>query len=184
MRSKTLEFWLRKRKPIVFNFAEDTDVGISSAMRQAARQYRFFSLFCHGQMDADRQHISYVVFNRNTVSVGERDCTIIAHLMPQLHASLVRLSEHGEDAEERGQWALRSRAAHTDACTLSLRQKQVLYLLGIGKTNWEIGKILDTSIDNVKYHVKRLNATFGTSCRVTLTTTASRRGILPGHWPT
>lgn len=184
LRPQTLEFWLRTRKPVAFNFDDDSGSGVSLTMRQAARQYHLYHLLCHGQMDSDRQHLSYVVFNRNEERVDGRDRTIIAHLMPQLHASLVRISELCEDPDESGQGRLYLLAANTSSREMSLRHRQVLYLLGIGKTNWEIAQILDTSVNNVKYHVKRLNTSFGTSCRVALTTAASRRGILPSCWPT
>jgi len=39
---------------------------------------------------------------------------------------------------------------------LSKREKEVLYWVALGKTNWEIGMILDISLYTVKNHIKSI----------------------------
>ena len=60
---------------------------------------------------------------------------------------------------------------------LSKRETEVLYWISIGKTNWEIGMILDISVYTVKNHVKNILNKLNASNRTHATQRAHSLGI-------
>lgn len=60
---------------------------------------------------------------------------------------------------------------------LSTREREVLYWVSLGKTNWEIGVILDISLHTVKNHMKSILAKLSASNRTHATQRAKSLGI-------
>lgn len=65
------------------------------------------------------------------------------------------LAPHFEHAWRRVLQA-RERAGFRAPLGLTSKQRRVLYWIGTGKTNWEIGRIEGLTEDGVKYHVKQI----------------------------
>jgi DNA-binding CsgD family transcriptional regulator len=61
---------------------------------------------------------------------------------------------------------------------LTERERQVLKWISIGKTNWEIGKILGISEFTVKNHVQNLLKKLSVTNRTQAVTKAIARGLL------
>jgi DNA-binding CsgD family transcriptional regulator len=61
---------------------------------------------------------------------------------------------------------------------LSRREIQCIYWINEGKTDWEIGRILDISEDTVAYHLKNVKAKLGVTRRSQIPTSAWLRGVL------
>lgn len=61
---------------------------------------------------------------------------------------------------------------------LSRRERQVLDLIAIGRSNKEIGRKLFVSHDTVKYHLKNLYGKLGSRTRTEAIFLASRAGLL------
>lgn len=66
---------------------------------------------------------------------------------------------------------------HAKAPDLTERQRDVLFWIVQGKTNWEIGQIIGISADTVRQHVGHIAGLFKVSNRVQVTAAAVTRGI-------
>ncbi|SIS84181.1 two component transcriptional regulator, LuxR family [Insolitispirillum peregrinum] len=84
-------------------------------------------------------------------------------------AALAGLSHHGVP--------LASTAEHGDVSPLTPRQREVLALLGQGKSNKEIARILDLSEGTVKLHVTAILKALNVSNRTGAVVAASRLGL-------
>ncbi|WP_170144996.1 LuxR family transcriptional regulator [Litorimonas taeanensis] len=62
--------------------------------------------------------------------------------------------------------------------SITEREREVLYLVARGKTNWEIGAILNISEYSVRDHLKSVSKRMATSNRTHTVTTAIRMGLI------
>jgi DNA-binding CsgD family transcriptional regulator len=62
---------------------------------------------------------------------------------------------------------------------LTRRESQVLEWIVTGKSDWQIGQILDISDKTVNYHVENLKRKYGVSTRIQMVVAAVRDGQLP-----
>ena len=84
----------------------------------------------------------------------ERHMFVLARLVTHMHAALMRIVED-----------CASKLPSSAAIALTPRQAEVLKWLHIGKTNWEISRIIGTSERNVKYHIARIFSMLGVGSR-------------------
>lgn len=68
-------------------------------------------------------------------------------------------------------------ACHDDTINITPRQAEVLPWLILGKTNWEIGKILGIAEDTARQHVIAIMRALGASNRTEAAAIAARRGF-------
>ena len=59
------------------------------------------------------------------------------------------------------------------------RQRQVLAWIAAGKSDWEIGQILNISPKTVNFHVEKAKRKFGVPTRIQAVVAAMRQGVLP-----
>lgn len=106
------------------------------------------SVAAHGMHGLDGAPASYFVFARLPCSPGARHAFILQLLVPHLHAALTRILA-----------GARRRAAATAPFAerlISEREAQILEWVQRGKSNHEIGQILDISPLTVKNHVQNI----------------------------
>ena len=206
IRPFTYNSWRLHRMPLSVSFDEEMLKRLPAKVSTTVRHFGCSELLFHGQSQPSGQLTSYAAFNQVEGGVRDIHCRIIAHVMPHLHACLLKIGTEPFGATPLPCKALKGPAepcksgavVQADESTgpvaqfhnqrpdkdfLSERRKQILYLLGLGKTNWEISKILCTSVDNVKYHIKHLNMQFDTNSRTALVAEVGRRRLLPKAWP-
>ena len=58
------------------------------------------------------------------------------------------------------------------------REAQVLAWIAAGKSDWEIGRILDISAKTVNFHVERAKRKFGVATRIQAVLAAMRKGVI------
>jgi DNA-binding CsgD family transcriptional regulator len=58
------------------------------------------------------------------------------------------------------------------------RQSEVLHWIAVGKSDWEIGQILNISAKTVNYHVEKAKKRFGVATRIQAVMAAARMGML------
>lgn len=184
IRPETMRFWARERKPLALDATGLPERPSPDRVCTDAHRFGFYNMLCHGQVDPGGDLISYVTFTRIEGDITERQMSIVAMTMPHLHNALVQASTETsrifQDRTADLSWADPSEEFDT---VLDLRKRQILYLIGLGKTNWEISKILGTSANNVKYHLKKINDIFETCSRSAAVAEAIRRGAMPENWP-
>ena len=66
---------------------------------------------------------------------------------------------------------------------LSRREIQCVFWINEGKTDWEIGRILDISEDTVAFHLKNVKAKLGVARRSQIPISAWLRGVLLDERP-
>ena len=112
----------------------------------------FGNVLAHGAKEMHGEGGSFFAFVRHPGPQGARDAYLLELLMPYLHMALHRMLLHeGSDQP----------AAVEAVALLSKREIQVLHWVKNGKTNQEIGQILDISSFTVKNHLQRIFKKFG-----------------------
>lgn len=66
--------------------------------------------------------------------------------------------------------------------SLSPREKEVIYWVSLGKTNWEIGIILDISLYTVKNHIKSILKKLDACNRTHAAQRAIRMGVIQSKY--
>jgi DNA-binding CsgD family transcriptional regulator len=62
---------------------------------------------------------------------------------------------------------------------LTPREAQVLEWIATGKSDWQIGKILEISNKTVNYHAENLKRKYGVATRIQVVVAALREGHIP-----
>jgi DNA-binding CsgD family transcriptional regulator len=61
---------------------------------------------------------------------------------------------------------------------VTVRETQVLHWIAAGKSDWEIGQILNISAKTVNYHVEKAKRKFGVATRIQAVMEAVRKGVI------
>lgn len=101
----------------------------------------------HGCKEAKGDFGSFFVFLRMPVEVAQRLSYLLELLMPYLHVAFYRMLDH--ESEDRAN-------VIDGEVPLSAREIEVLQLVRDGRTNQEIGHILNISPLTAKNHVQRI----------------------------
>ncbi len=111
------------------------------------------SVLIHGLHDERaQQECLYVLMSADGIP-AEPACTAIRLLMPSMDAALRQMPPL---PQQRRQAAVSARGAAEDASGLSERETQIMAWVAMGKTNSEIGAILNISGFTVKNHMQRI----------------------------
>ncbi len=70
------------------------------------------------------------------------------------------------------------RMAHEDSVSLTPREIECLRWVSAGKSDWQIGRILNISSKTVNYHVENVKRKFGVATRIQAVVAAMRQGKL------
>jgi transcriptional regulator EpsA len=147
--------WQLSRSPIFVNAADSADRWPEDWLANIAA-HGLRNLAVHGFADEDASNISFFCFARIPEIMPERHAYVLRRLAPHLHRALARC------LTGRTQQDVRMSAPKID---LTPRQMEVLKWLHLGKTNWEIARIMSTSESNIKYHITRIFAALGAGSR-------------------
>ena len=162
--SPVIRRWLMSDAPVYFDeslcddFVEDGD----ARWLDTFRQHGMRNLIAHGIKDLHGGATSYFCFAGVPDGGGERR-RMLQLVMPHLHAALrahYRLKNRGRDVE------------------LSCREREVLQLVCVGKTNEAIGSILGISPWTVKVHVRNFMAKLNVSTRGHAAAMAMKNGLV------
>lgn len=148
LNSPLMARWRSKRVPILVD-PEQSQFGWSKPWLEDVKKYALRNIAAHGQIDLQGELTSYFCLIRSPGPLGDRHVHILKCLVPHLHVALVRAMATLEDTTAKPD-------TERLAVELTQRQKEVLRWLHLGKTNWEIAKIIGTSEDNIKYHVNQI----------------------------
>lgn len=143
-----IQRWRCTREPVVADPGARTGRWWSDGWMAGAVSAGLTNLIGHGFIDLNGEGASYFCFIRIPEPLGEQHVYVIKRLIPHLHLALMRTRPPAAPA-------LQEDAAGR-APRLSTRQLRILDWLSHGKTTMEIAAILDTSENNVKYHLKAI----------------------------
>lgn len=152
-----LRRWLATREPQLFEAARpwaDTPAAwlekfISADMRNAA---------AHAVYDSERCIGTYHSFHRIPGRLGPGHASQLREIVPMLHEVICRLIGDLRSPDDRG--------GPLEA--LSVRERQILALVGQGRANADIAQALFISEVTVKHHMTRIFGKLGVSNRMQL----------------
>lgn len=149
--SRLVELWLHDSgRPCLFRADMDGATRMQSERQRLCTDLQrcgFGHVAAHGIKQVQGDYGSFFVFAGTPDPHTPRDAYLLELLMPYLHTALHRMlaNESGDET-----------AAVSTETLLSGREIQVLQWVKNGKTNQEIGQILDISPLTVKNHVQKI----------------------------
>jgi transcriptional regulator EpsA len=139
--------WLRGGRTPRLSCADGDDQVGRRQLLTDIKHCGFGHVAAHGAKDVSGEFGSFFVFAGLERSPGAREAYLLEILMPHMHMALHRMLANPSSGE----------APETVAVArLSKREIQVLHWVKNGKTNLEIGQILDISPTTAKNHVQRI----------------------------
>lgn len=138
--------WRASHEPVYFQSGRD-EHAYPEGWVSLFNRFDLRNTIGHGVQDLTGNYSSYFIFSRLPGEVGQQHAYLLKLLVPHLHLAFVRARHtiadyHGTPLQARKR--------------LSQRQREILYWLQQGKTNWEIAKILEQSELNIKYHIDQI----------------------------
>lgn len=145
-------------KWIIINQFDASGIHAQSPTPFTSQLVKMHSLLVYGVRDTRGKEDCIYVFYSNAYNFAIQH-NVLGLIMPHLDAALRRV-EYLE-APESDQDLLSNMALGS----LSDREQEILHWVRSGKTNVEIGMILDISANTVKNHMKRIFQKLDVSCR-------------------
>jgi transcriptional regulator EpsA len=140
--------WEENRfEPLVFEAGEGSPFA-ATAMSRELNRMGATTLITHGTHDAAGQVTSFFTFACRSGAVGSRQAYLAQLVVPFLHGAWVR-TQVNRPADSAG-------ARTSDAGVLTTREREILKWIYHGKSNFEIGAILEISPLTVKNHVQKI----------------------------
>lgn len=143
---RLLEDWLRRGREPFEHGADEAGTGVARASPAYLRSLGAPNVLAHGCREAEGGQGTFFVLLSQGRRAPAQGLRFIELLMPHLHVALLRTMAH-EQAD---------RTVQAQAPVLSAREIQVLEWVREGKTNQEIGQILDISPLTVKNHIQKI----------------------------
>jgi transcriptional regulator EpsA len=140
--------WRERQAPVLFQSGRD-DEDYPAEWVRVFNKHNLRNTIGHGVLDLSGTFSSFFVFSRFPGEIGERHAFLVRILTPHLHLALARALATVEEYQG-GSLGNKGRKRLSD------RQREILYWMNEGKTNWEIAKILSLSELNVKYHIDQI----------------------------
>lgn len=166
-----LRRWLAVREPLVFD-AENPWPDTPEHWLQSFRRHDLRNIAVHAVADAERCVGTYHSFYRIPGTPGERHLAVLRSLTPLLHQVVCRIIDNlGSNAQNRFTTAF-------DA--LTEREREVLRLVLLGKSNAEIARLIERSENTVKHHLTRSFSKFQVENRIQLIRCLSEHQYNPG----
>ncbi len=172
VRSPLIRSWLHQkvRYPVFFDTGSEALIQTLTdrSWINALHAHEITTLAAHGQLDVSGVGMSYFCFSGVDITDASISTTLKS-VVPHLHIAISHPQFRRQPHHE----------AHIKkASTLSIREKEVLNLVCIGKTNGEIADILGISAWTVKIHVKNFMTKLDVSTRGHAVAKALRHGVV------
>lgn len=143
--SPLMRQWRESRKPLYFQSKRDDHLFPADWVK-IFNKHHLHNIIGHAMFDRRGKVGSTFIFARLEGQVGPKHAEFLEQITPSLCLALAQgLPPHPEEENFPG-------AAQS---LLSRKQCEILQWVHLGKTNWEISKILDISEDTVKYHINQ-----------------------------
>jgi len=142
------EGWRQHRHlPVLCTLGEFTALAGNQCVREL-RRAGTTDLLVHGSHDADGEVQAMCVFACQAGAIGPREIYLVQLMAPSLHAAWMRTQSRiaAEDV----------RIASVGNGTLTERERGILRWVYLGKSNGEIGAILNISALTVKNHMQKI----------------------------
>lgn len=167
--SALIERWRATRKPVLVELDHNIDDWPATWVENA-RKHGFKNFAQHGFIDFAGATGSSFAFSGLPGRLRAKHAYILTHIVPHLHIALMKsMTEYTEPSKP---------PSPPSTIALTSRQQEVLQWLSSGKTNWEIGQILGTTEDTIKYHLSQIFSKLHVSSRAQAVAEALRLNII------
>lgn len=166
-----LRRWLAVREPLVFD-AENPWPDTPEHWLQSFRRHDLRNIAVHAVADVERCVGTYHSFYRIPGTPGERHLTVLRSLTPLMHQVVCRVIDNLSTNDQT--------RFTTALAALTEREREVLRLVLLGKTNADIARLIDLSENTVKHHLTRSFSKFQVENRVQLIRCLSEHQARPG----
>lgn len=144
--SPLMQKWRETHEPVFYQSGRDDHL-YPQEWVSLFNKHKLNNTIGHGVADLMGSFSSYFIFSRLPMVVGPEQAHLLTLLTPHLHLALSRALKTVQDYP----WNLGATKK-----PLSERQREILYWMHEGKTNWEIANILGLTEINVKYHADQI----------------------------
>ena len=144
--SPLMQKWRETHEPVFYQSGRDDHL-YPAPWVKLFNKHNLVNTIGHGVADLMGSFSSYFIFSRLPMVVGPDQAHLLNLLTPHLHLALSRALKTVHDYP----WNLGATKK-----PLSERQREILYWMHEGKTNWEIANILGLTEINVKYHADQI----------------------------
>ena len=172
--SKLITDWESHPVPILISEQLSISNGsfFSDESLATLKKSEFRNLAGHGVANLEGEMMTFFCFCRSLTAVGSRHSRILELLVPQMHNAFIRAFKQRANG-------LEQQSIDDDQNKLiSLRQREVLRWVLLGKTNPEISSILSISVNTVKNHVHNSILKLAVENRLQAATKAYKQGLL------
>jgi transcriptional regulator EpsA len=125
----------------------------------------------HGMSGQDGRIDSFFCFSKLNRAPDSEHACLLQWLTPYLHAAFIRTRHNGIPRGTKNRLSSNSPA-------ITERELEILHWVNLGKTNWEIAKILDISPLTVKNHVQNIFRKLNVQTRLHAAMKANEFGLL------
>ncbi len=175
-----LKDWIRGRS------SETAEIPIDPCLGENVdRIYGTASFACHGIMDLDGLISTYFVFANIDSQAPPIQPDLVRLIVPHLHEALMRLlsASPGDVHEALAGEKMCLHHGESDpyqpeTVDVTDREREILWWISSGKTNWEIGQVLHISEYTVKNHIQNIMRKLSVATRTQAVTKALTLGIL------
>lgn len=152
--SPLMQQWREQRKPLYFQGGRDDHL-FPADWVQTFNKYDLRNTIGHALFDRRGKVRSTFIFARLKNAVGPKQAEYLEQIIPSLCLALsLGLQEPSEESLPGNAQGL-----------LSQKQCEILQWIHLGKTNWEISRILGIAEDTVKYHMHQAMTKLDTKTR-------------------
>ena len=144
--------WREKRQPVFFQSKRDDHL-FPAEWVSIFNKHNLRNIVGHAMFDRRGKGGSTFIFARLEGQVGPKHVEILEQITPSLCLALNQGLPENPEEESMAQ------------SLLNQKQCQILQWIQLGKTNWEISKILGISEDTVKYHINQAMAKLNAKTR-------------------
>jgi transcriptional regulator EpsA len=173
--SQAFTEWAKLGTPLFYSTEHPSQVHTHYAVEQIAAEPMLQSelkrFVVHGFGNEHSRIATMVMFGRLSSPVSARTAHLLELLMPHLHCAIVKVTSNKSPA-------IMSTSKHGRVKPLSKREVEVLEWLQAGKTNWEIGNIMQVSPLTIKNHVQNILRKLDVENRSQAATKALKLGMI------
>ena len=138
----------RHFRPVIYEAGNGSQFA-SGAFGRELERMGATQLLAHGTHDANGQVASFFTFACMPGTIGSKQAYLAQLAVPFLHSAWVRTQINGRTKSSDG-------PKPAEATNVTIREQEILRWIYLGKSNFEIGTILNISPLTVKNHVQKI----------------------------
>ena len=138
--------WCREQKPQLFE-AESAKADYPESWMSIVQKYDLRNFAAHGMRDLNSNVSSYFNFSRIPGKLTPHHAYLLTLLVPHMHVALVKAMTKTKHTRQK---------KSANSLGITLREREILKWVQLGKTSWEIAQILNITEKTVKNHAQNV----------------------------